>query len=337
MPARDELGRLSEHYRSIRKAVYEQATLPLNRSTHAHELNKQKFRQKVTALCNDAKLDHYVGNSADTASRIWHLLWTIIRYAGIKNTIAAKEIRDIEFVFDDYEVFCKSSWDIEANGHVLKRAGSDAQDFLNRTGVFAGRQTVGNIPKLCKTVTLARRLKTFLFENPAPTPVLDFVTGGNSPSDVWAIHKHFQTIGYTGDLTALHFMMDLGFPVIKPDIVITRLFLEWGWLHKIVPNLPADLVPEDLRGEGKYRSQFVYVKPKMYKPVIDLARAIVGVTSQQQLIADIGWNTKNPLREFDIFTVTYGQVPDIEWGITRTLSAYEASPRQCTLSSSLKS
>jgi hypothetical protein len=164
---------------------------------------------------------------------------------------------------------------------------------------------------------------------------LNFVTGGHPTSDVWAIHEHLMSIGYTKDLTALHFMMDLGFPVIKPDIVITRLFLEWGWLRMVVPNLPGDLSPDDLRGKGKYRQRFEYVKPNMYKAVIELARQIVGVTSQEELIADTGWATENPLREFDIFTVTYGQVPDNEWGVMRTLYEGGASVRQCTLSSAL--
>src|SRR5262249_8123408 len=138
------------------------------------------------------------------------------------------------------------------------------------------------------------------------TPVLDFVTGGHPTTDIWAIHEHLmESVGYTSDLTAIHFMMDLGFPVIKPDIVITRLFLEWDWLRKVVPTLPADL-------------SLAYVKPIIYKPVIDLARKIVEQTSQQDLIADIGWSTTNPVREFDIFTVSYGQVPDNGWGIMRT-------------------
>jgi hypothetical protein len=337
MPKPEELGAMSEHYRNVRKAVYEQATMPFDGSMHEHELNKEKLRQKITALCNAANLDHYIGNSVDAALKIWRLLWTVNRYAGIKNTIASKEIEDIAFVFDHFEVFCEQSWEIEANGHCLKRAGADAQHFLQRTGPFTERQTIGNIPKLCKIVNVARGLKKFLAQKPAATPVLDFITKGNPTSDVWAIHKHLMSIGYTSDLTALHFMMDLGFPVIKPDIVITRLFLEWGWLHKVVPNLPPDVSPEDLRGQGKYRSRFQYTKPIMYKPVIELARQIVGVTSQQALIADIGWNVTNPLREFDIFTVTYGQVPDKEWGLTRTLYVGGASASQCTMSSLPKS
>jgi hypothetical protein len=245
----EELGVMSEHYRSVRKAVYEQATVPLDGSMRAHELNKETFRKRVTDLCNNANLDHYRGYSTDSASRIWRCLWRINRYAGIKNTIASKEISDIAFIFDDYEVFSKQSWDIEANGHCLKRAGADAQHFLNRDGPFKGCQTVGNIPKLRKIVSVARALKGFLTTKSATTPVLDFITGGNSISDVWAVHKRLMEIGYTSDLTALHFMMDLGFPVIKPDIVISRLFLDWGWLHKVVPTLPADLSPEDLRGD----------------------------------------------------------------------------------------
>ena len=111
----------------------------------------------------------------------------------------------------------------------------------------------------------------------------------------------------------------MGFEVIKPDIVITRLFLAWGWLHLVVPRLPPDLSADDLKGKGKYGSRFMYMKPVLYKPVIDLARAIVKATSRNDLIADIGWATDNPLREFDMFVVKYGQKPEEDFGVVRTL------------------
>jgi hypothetical protein len=275
-----------------------------------HEGNKKKLKEQIVKLCNDADLVHYSGNNADVAPRIWWHLWRKIRYAGITNTTASKEIEDIAFYFDNYENFCDPTWDIEAKGHTLIRTGINAKHFLDRTGPFAGKQTIGNLPKLVKTVKVARQLCQFMASKDASKQVIDFVTEGRPTTEVWPIHEYLMGIGYTADLTALHFMMDLGFPVIKPDIVITRLFLRWGWLHKACPDLPADLSPDDLRGNGKHKSKFKYDKPRIYKPVIELARQIVVVTDPRDLTDDLGWKTDNLLREFDIFTVLYGQVPD---------------------------
>jgi hypothetical protein len=311
-------------YHQVRKELYEEGTRPFNGSPHAHEQNKCKLREKITDLCDKADLTRYSGTDHTTAKKIWSYMWRINRYAGMDNVRASNEISDIEFIFDDFTQFAKPSWEIECKGHTLIRCGDDARAFLERTGPFENLRTIGNVPKLYKIVTTARGLKRFLDTQPGK-PVLEFITGGNSPDSVWAIHKHLTgEVGYKADLTALHLMMDLGFQVIKPDIIISRLFLDWGWLHKIIDRLPSDLRPEDLQGEGKYRSRFDYTNARMYRAVIDLARRIVAATDQQDLIADIGWRSNNPLREFDISLVKYGQVPDENWGLTRTL--YKGGP-----------
>jgi hypothetical protein len=317
------LDAMSDHYRKVRKAVYEEATAPSNGSTAQHTANKQLFRGKVTELCNRADLGLYRGNDEAIAHAIWRHLWTINRYAGIRAAIASAEIRDIEFIFDQYTNFISPSWDIQARGHTLIQSGSDVRHFLDRTGQFTGRQTIGNLPKLQKIVNLARRLKSFLDTRAPDRPVLHFITNGMSEDDVWAIHSYLLSLGYTADLTALHFMMDMGFQVIKPDIIISRLFLEWGWLRQILPKLPANFSASELQGKGNHGVRFKYTAPTIYKPVIDLARQIVRETNQKDLIADIGWATNNPLREFDIFIVKYGQQPQPSMGIVRTLRQLE--------------
>jgi hypothetical protein len=310
---------LSDHYRRIRKLVFEEATRPTIESLENYNRNKNKLKDKVTEICNKANLELYAGYDRSTAQKIWNHLWTKNRYAGIKAKIAAKEIKDIEAIFDQFEIFSNNSWDIEANGHEVIKAGESIRDFLNRSGIFENRQTIGNIPKLCKIVSIARKLKKFM-ENKLPKkPVLDFITDGHSENDVWSIHAHLINIGYTRDLTVLHFMMDMGFQVMKPDIIITRQFLEWGWLHYIINDLPVDLTSNDLEGKGKYGSKFRYINPIIYKPVIELAKMISEYTNQEKMRGDIGWVTKNRLREFDIFIVKYGQQPEEDFGITKTL------------------
>jgi hypothetical protein len=112
-------------------------------------------------------------------------------------------------------------------------------------------------------------------------------------------------------------MMDLGFDCIKPDIVMSRLVLARGWLAHFSDQLPADLQEADLRGKGKYRNKFLYTNHIVIKPIVNLARAFASQMRQQRetLERDIGWVTSNPIREFDIFMVSYGQRPDPSAGI----------------------
>lgn len=315
----NDINEMSETYRRTRKAVYEEATRPLSNNPNIHRQNKERFKRSVEKICDDADLNKYSGTDKSTVTAIWHQLWTKNRYAGIRSQIATTEIFDIENIFDDYQRFALSDWDIEASGHTVLKGGRQVHDFLNRTGDFSNRQTIGNIPKLVKIVSVARLLVEFLTNKEADTPVLDFIKGKHNIEDVWAIHEHLMKIGYRSDLTVLHFMMDIGFQVIKPDIVISKIFLDWGWLNKIIPELPKDLVFKDLQGKGNYRQKFIYTDDKMYKPVIDLARKIVSKTKQEDLEKDIGWVTHNPIREFDIFLVKYGQKPEKEFGVERTL------------------
>lgn len=149
---------------------------------------------------------------------------------------------------------------------------------------------------------------------------------GTAVAEQGGIHGHLMKIGYRSNLTALHFLMTIGLQVIKPDIVISKLFLDWGWLHKIIPELPQDVCFDDLRGKGKYGSRFQYTSEKMYKPAINLARQIVAITKREDLEKDIGWVTGNPIREFDVFTVKYGQKPEKDFGVERTLYESPTTP-----------
>jgi len=122
-------------------------------------------------------------------------------------------------------------------------------------------------------------------------------------------------------------MMDLGYPVIKPDIVMSDLFRKLGWLHQDQPDIPADLSYDDLRGNkfqkgAGYGRKFLYNSCKLiYKTVVDTAIDIAAQVSADDLARDIGWVTNNPTRELDIFLVKFGQVPHSSWGLLRQMVA----------------
>lgn len=185
-------------------------------------------------------------------------------------------------------------------------------------GQFKGLHTVSNVPKLKKIISTARAYARYFKENPTDDAI-KFVIGGFDETSVWDIQQRLLDLGYGADLTALHFMMDTGFRVIKPDVVVSRLFLDWGWLHYADQSLPMDLTRDDLLGRGRYKSRYHYTKPVIYRPIIDLANKIVQHIKADDLNKDIGWSTNNPLREFDLFVVKSGQLPEPDFGIEKRL------------------
>ncbi|TWU08365.1 hypothetical protein [Stieleria varia] len=326
------LDNLAESYRVLRKLVVDEATRPTIDDAERHRQNQGLLKSSVASICDAADLGRYgycKPNSDTTkyADRVWRQLWTRIRFAGIRSQIATNEIREIGSYFDNYQNFISPDWDLETRGYTLVSGGRIVHDFLNRESVFAGKQTIGNLPKLKRTVNLARKFEGAIRSGQAP---IDFILGGYRPEQVWEIHHRLiKDIGYGGLLTALHFMMDIGLPVIKPDIVVTKLMVHWGWLQSRFADVPDDLSEADIRGEGRYGGRYRYDKPFMYRRVIDLAREIVARVSPETLKADIGWVTSNPLREFDLFIVKFGQQPEKEFGIERTLFDASGERPQC--------
>jgi hypothetical protein len=327
------LADMARTFRSVRKRVFEEATLPFDGSTSGHRFNQQKFRACVQSICNASSLPKYGhGDSCPTSEHftrgIWHQLWTKIRYAGFKAETASTEIRDIECYFDDYRRFGSGDWDIQANGHEMIQGGPMVHAFLNRTGPFRGKNTVRNVAKLERTIRLARSLAKHIDDG---NSAISFVLRGSQPDDVWAVHRKLtKDTDSLAALTALHFMMDIGLQVVKPDIVLTRLMIHWGWLQSHFDDVPDDISEADIRGKGPaYGTRYRYDKPFMYRRVIDLSLEIVRQISCEDLQADIGWVTDNPVREFDLFLVKFGQLPEPEIGIVRTLFAQASHGSSC--------
>lgn len=308
------LQSMADQYREIRKEVFQKATWAAEGSVQ-HQ-NRMTLAGRVVGLCTGADLDVYRGTDRAAQQAVWDQVWIKIRYAGIAATLASQEVAAIAPMFSRWENFAHPGWDIELDGWTVVKAGDKVRHFLDRTGPFENRMTIGNVHKLRRTVGLARAYGEHLARGKAP---LAFLTGDRPASDVWGVHAHLQSIDYRKDITALHLMSDLGFDVIKPDIVITKLFYALGWLDAIV-DLPKDFSARELVGKGNHGSKYLYTGPAMYRPIIDLARALAGTAARADLAADIGWVTNNPMREFDIFMVKFGQMPEPTWGITRNLA-----------------
>ncbi len=326
LPSRTVAGMVAL-YREIRRRVWADATRSPSTSAADHRANQSFFRTAVTTICDRARLDRYVGNDDAAAQLLWHELWTKIRYAGIRAQIASDEIASLEQnpgSFDDFRRFVSAEWTVSGSVRGMDydpaTTGRTARAFLEKTGMYEGRALVANVSKLKKTVAVARALASFRRTHPE-APVLEFVTGRHN--DPWLVAEHLDSTGYSGGLTGLHLLMDLGFPFVKPDIVLTSLLLKWGWLHKADSTLPKQLQQADLQGRGALGSRFVYTHPRMYRVAIDIARQVADAVSVNDLRRDIGWCTKNPLRELDLFFVKAGQRPERQFGVASQIERLE--------------
>lgn len=229
----ERLMEMRKHYYAVRRQVFNEATKPADEEEVQHQENKRKFRSAVEQVCHAAQLAHCMHPTDKARSNLWHHLWTKIKYAGIQAKSAANEINSIKDIFDDYRRFMDSGWDIEIRWdksrkrHVLHRGGVQVRNFMARSGQFECRLTNAKLTKLAMIVRIARQYGSFCNANPAKSPIA-YVTDDVHGPDVWGVQAGLLEKGYRSDLTCCHFMMDVGFEVIKPDVVLSRLFLKWG-------------------------------------------------------------------------------------------------------------
>lgn len=308
------LDAMVSSYRKIRIAVHDRATEPVQPDVGAHARNQELLKEKMLQTCTEASLDRY-----RDPGHLWEKMWRVIRYAGFKASIASVEISHLAPHFDDFNRFIGAEWD--------PPEGSAYKEFLSPQSQRFPERRVRNRHKLRKTVNVARLLAAHCQKHVgAEQDAMRFITG-DADRAVWrTIHARLLDLGYTADLTALHLMMDTGFHVVKPDIVLTRLMLAWGWLHASVgaeghPPLPTNMTLRDIQT----KSGLQYTRSNMYSRVIDLAVRIAARLDKlkSELEGDIGWVSDNSLRELDLFIVKYGQEPDSTWGVARNLAASE--------------
>lgn len=289
------LEKARQQYRTLRIRVAHADLSAADRTGSPDEHNG--FRHEAFRVCEAADLNRYRSPSPSVRALLWRQIWTKNRYSSVRASVAEREIDDIGELFDDFRWFADPCWDTVNKGHQLLQAGSCIQDFLGQTGPFSGKHTVGNVPKLVRLVHIARAFKDY-FEIHQGKDAISFITGGLPEEAIGDILARLHSLGYGGELTGLDLLMDLGFPVIKPDIVRTRVFWQLGWLSHIIPELPDDLTEHDLQGRGPYKHRYVYTSRRLYQPMIEFSNRLIMGLDPQDLEKDIGWVTPNPFREF---------------------------------------
>jgi hypothetical protein len=311
--------RMFDQFRDIRKKVWFEATL-------GDPENQRKLREKIVRLSNEAKLDSWRTNDLEVRDQLWEEIIDKIFYSGFRAVTVQKALDDIHHTFHDYKSLCGPDWEVRLDGQQCS-AGSGQLALQYLQVKDASQKKICHPMKIKKVVTVAKSFARYFDEHPQ-AEALSFLMQGDETRDIWLLSERLDAMGFSGQLTQLHLLMDLGFDCIKPDVVISRLVLGMGWLAHFSQELPADLKEaalnpkKDKEGKyGKYGRKFAYTKPVVFKPIVDLARQFATRMRQQEKVleADIGWKSSNPIREFDIFMVKYGQKPDSTWGIMKQL------------------
>jgi hypothetical protein len=275
-------------YERVRLAVIFEATRPSTDDPLAHAANQEAFRTKLRSLCGEARLRPDM-----SMDELWWHVWSKVRYAGFRASYATEEISRLEPFFNDFQRLAGPEWRFGDNGP----DGEAVREFLARTGRFAGVGYNRNRAKLRKILNAAEAVRAM---EPGP-PALeaffgpDCLRGGD---DIfWRAHGRLaRLVGYT---TALHVMMDVGFPCVKPDVWLVRLMCRLGWIEPVLPAMAPDALIKK-----------VYQRPAVAEAVITCARRIAEVVEP--------WHPEAPLREIDFVMVKYGQRPG-EFGMTRSL------------------
>jgi len=303
--------RMFEEFRKIRARVWFEATGKKSE-------NQSKFKEMVAELSDKANLSYWRTNAPEVRSEIWEQVVEKIFYSGFDASKVNARLNSIRGQFGDYKSLCSPDWEVRIKN---RRISDDSGPLARAYGADDGLEgKIRHAYKIRKIVRVGRYFNNY-FDSNREASALSIILQGNDSEDVWVVSGNLDDIGLSGRLTQLHLLMDLGFDCIKPDIVISRLVLSLGWLAHFAPELPTDLKEADLRGEGKYRVKYHYTNDVVIMPIVNLAREFASRMQQGRKILeeDIGWVSSNPIREFDVFMVSYGQRADPTVGIERQL------------------
>ena len=105
----------------------------------------------------------------------------------------------------------------------------DAEMVLD---LFGKSSAIANAPKVCLTILNAREFHRIIMEYGS---FKNYLQSYNFEQGVWneKLYKNLQgRFYYLGEVTAYHFLMDIGAFCIKPDRQIVQLFMNLGLIRK---------------------------------------------------------------------------------------------------------
>ena len=186
--------------------------------------------------------------------QLWEEIIDKIFYSGFRAVTVKAALDDIHHTFHDYKSLCGPDWEVRLDGQQCSAdSGQLARQYLQVKD--ASQKKICHPMKIKKVVAVAKSFAKYFAEHPQ-ADALSFLMQDEESQDIWLISEKLDAVGFSGQLTQLHLLMDLGFDCLKPDVVISRLVLRMGWLTHFSRKLPANLQEADLNPkkgkEGKY-------------------------------------------------------------------------------------
>jgi DNA-3-methyladenine glycosylase I len=231
-------------------------------------------RAQIQACLDEYK--HFEG-SRYTDDECYTKLVHIIFYAGFRAATVTQKIPILNKWFPRYEDVASYS---ESDIH----------------SIMADVEMIRHESKIRACVTNARTFKSIVSEHGSFQNYVDSFDATRSPANWNRLRDNLRArFDRMGRITPYHFMMDVGLPLMKPDIVVSRIFYRLGLIEreKISTDVDADAVVEQ-------------------------GRRFASVTG-------------HPIRYIDIVFVCYGQVRTEEIGIERGVCLGDKFTPSCKL------
>lgn len=212
-------------------------------------------------------------------------------YAGKRASLIRPSEPYMLSLLRDPEELCSAEWN--------PRTGSRFQAFLN------DERCVPNPLSLERTIQCARRMQNIKRTNPGKS-LIDFyvrASDWSTPSPMLTIHSRLCSHIDLGYVTSLHFMTDLGLPVVKPDRVVNRLAIRLGIITGYEMRGRRHHLPLTITGAA---AETLGKKPQFNWPL-------------QEAFSQIARETNLTMRTVDLILVKMGQQPDEAAGYARTV------------------
>jgi hypothetical protein len=282
-------------YKELRRLLIEQGTAVAN-DDHQSRINKNRFQEQLKFACESAHLDLDL-----EASRVWRILWAIPRYAYARaDYVSQQDVPSLQSIPDlsSWELMASPAWLVEGDYRHAVPNGEKARLFCKGAYNTPTRSYNRAAHRLLRLTKTAQFLLSHASIGMPPLRAM-FPKYDGSAQSVIEVHRKLATI--LGKLTALHVMMELGFPVVKPDRWLTRIVISLGWLE-----------PLFLRNMTRAAIDRIYGSPKCFWAAINMAAELAHALETEALYG-------NALREIDLVLVKYGQDPEVGWGLVRRM------------------
>jgi DNA-3-methyladenine glycosylase I len=161
-----------------------------------------------------AELDEYrqIATQRFTDDEYFRKLVHVVFYSGFKAEEVEKRLPTIDKYLADY--------------HLAATYGkSDIE------GMLADPEMIHNRRKLDACVKNAKLFRDIVAKSGSFEKYVNAFSPKASFANLMKLRKDLQRFGFLAGITSLHFLMDIGLPVLKPDRAVTRIFFRLGLIE----------------------------------------------------------------------------------------------------------